>query len=100
MLNNQDFAQSKPKSPAKRRLELVSGGNQSAENASQSSDLHRAIKLLQGTILKIDGAYAPSTIRAYRADFIDFIRFCHDRNANALPAQPHLVVQYIEPLSI
>jgi len=40
-------------------------------------------------------AYAPSTIRAYRADFGDFIRFCDTRNANALPAQPLLVVGYI-----
>jgi site-specific recombinase XerD len=49
--------------------------------------------------LKIDGAYAPCTIRAYRADFSDFIYFCHDRNTNALPAQPHLVVQYIAELT-
>ncbi|HQU08835.1 MAG TPA: site-specific integrase, partial [Opitutales bacterium] len=99
MLNNQDFAQSEPKSPAKRQLKLVSGDSQSAENASQDTGLHRTIKLLQDTVVKIDGAYAPSTIRAYRADFSDFIHFCHDRNANALPAQPHLVVQYIADLT-
>jgi len=37
--------------------------------------------------------------RAYRADFTDFIGFCHDRNTNALPAQPHLVAQYIAGLT-
>lgn len=95
MLNNQDFAQSDPKSPAKRRLQLVSTGQRSADVATLSSDFNQATRLLQETIVKIDGAYAPSTIRAYRADFNDFIRFCHDRNANALPAQPNLVVQYI-----
>ncbi len=95
MLINQDFAQSKPKSPVKSRLKLVSNGNQSMDKEIQSLDLNRAIKLLQDTVIKIDGAYAPSTIRAYRTDFSDFIYFCRDRNANAIPAEPYLVVQYI-----
>ena len=99
MLNNQDFAQSQPKSPAKRRLELVDNSHQASGKDVRPSDLDQASKLLQETIVKIDGAYAPSTIRAYRADFSDFIGFCHDRNANALPAQPHLVVQYIAGLT-
>lgn len=60
-----------------------------------SSDFNQATRLLQETIVKIDGAYAPSTIRAYHADFNDIIHFCHDRNANALPSHPNLVVQYI-----
>jgi len=93
MLINQDFAQSEPKSPVKRRLEPV--GNQDSGKESPLSDLDRATKLLQETIIKIEGAYAPSTIRAYRADFTDFIHFCGDRNANALPAEPNLVVQFI-----
>ena len=95
MLNNQDFAQLESKSPAKRRLELVGNVNQAPEKENPLSGFNRAAKLLQATILKIEGAYAPSTIRAYRADFKDFIHFCHDRNANALPAQPNLIVQYI-----
>lgn len=99
MLINHDFAQSKPKSPVKSRLKLVSNGNKSMDKEIQSLELNCAIKLLQDTVIKIDGAYAPSTIRAYRADFTDFIYFCHDKNANALPAQPHLVVQYIADLT-
>ena len=95
MLNNQDFAQSAPKSPVKRRLELVSNDSQISGKESLLSDLDRATKLFQETIVKIEGAYAPSTIRAYRADFTDFIHFCHERNGNALPTEPHLVVQYI-----
>jgi site-specific recombinase XerD len=95
MLNNQDFAQSDPKSPAKRRLQLVSTGQRSADVVASSSDFNQATRLLNETIVKINGAYAPSTIRAYRADFNDFIHFCHDKNTNALPAQPNLVVQYI-----
>lgn len=95
MLNNQDFAHTEPKSPAKRRLQLVGTSKRSAGVATPSPDFNQATRLLQETIVKIDGAYAPSTIRAYRADFNDFIHFCHDRNTNALPAQPNLVVQYI-----
>jgi site-specific recombinase XerD len=95
MLIKQDFAQSEPKSLVKRRMELVGNFNQVSGKEIAVSDLDRAIKLLQETIVKIDGAYAPSTIRAYRADFNDFIHFCSDRNASALPAEPNLVVQYI-----
>jgi site-specific recombinase XerD len=95
MLNNQDFAQSESKSPVKRRLELVGNVDQCTEKANPLLDLNRANQLLQETIIKIEGAYAPSTIRAYRADFRDFIHFCHERNGNALPTEPHLVVQYI-----
>ena len=95
MLINQDFAQSKLKSPAKSRLQLVGTTPHSTEEVNLPSDFNRATKLLQETITKIEGAYAPSTIRAYRADFKDFIHFCRDRNANALPTQPHLIVEYI-----
>lgn len=99
MVNNQDFAQSDPKSPVKRKLELVDPTSHSQQQASSSSNFNRAIKLLQETIAKIEGAYAPATIRAYRADFSDFIRFCCDRNANALPAETHLIVEYISKLT-
>ena len=99
MLINQDFAQSGPKSPAKRKLELMGDVDLKARESNQSDDLNGDTKLLQETITKIEGAYAPSTIRAYRADFTDFIVFFHDRNASALAAQPHLVVQYIGELT-
>lgn len=95
MLINQDFAQSEPKSPAKNRLQPVGTTHRSADEATPSSAFNRATKLLQETIVKIEGAYAPSTIRAYRDDFNHFIHFCKDRNANALPSYPNLVVQYI-----
>jgi site-specific recombinase XerD len=95
MLNNQDFAQSEPKSPVKRRLELVTNANQTTEEARQTSDLNPATKLLQETIAKIEGAYAPSTIRAYKVDFQDLIKFCSKKNEQALPTNPHLIVQYI-----
>jgi site-specific recombinase XerD len=99
MLINQDFAQSDPKSPAKRRLALVRNSHPNRKQPDTLADFDRATQLLHDTMIKIEGAYAPSTIRAYRADFRDFIHFCRDRNANALPAEPHLIVEYISKLT-
>lgn len=44
----------------------------------------------------IDGAYAPNTIRAFRADFEEFIRFCKKSEAKALPAKPESVAKFID----
>ena len=99
MLINQDFAQSISKSLEKRRLRVANELNLEGLKSSNLRGLNQDNVLLQKTIIKIEGAYAPSTIRAYRTDFADFINFCHKRNANALPAKPYLVVQYISKLS-
>ena len=80
MLINQDFAQSELKCPVKRSLVLVTNANPTTEEARQTSDPNPAKKLLQETIAKIDGAYAPSTIRAYKVDFQDLIKFCSERH--------------------
>jgi site-specific recombinase XerD len=58
-----------------------------------------ARNLLQATIKKIDGAYAPSTIRAYKSNFENFIKFCDENNTNALPASSAIVASYIKKLS-
>jgi site-specific recombinase XerD len=58
-----------------------------------------ARNLLQATIKKIDGAYAPSTIRAYNSNFENFIRFCDENNTAALPASNETVASYIKKLS-
>ena len=58
-----------------------------------------AKKLLKETIDKIEGAYAPSTIRAYRANFERFIAFSENLKATALPADSDTVTQYIKQLS-
>lgn len=54
--------------------------------------------LLALTVLKIDGAYSASTIRAYRADFNDFIAYCSLHNHSALPADPLIIADYIAQL--
>ena len=57
------------------------------------------LTILNKTIEKIDGAYATSTIRAYRANFERFIKFCETRNIDALPANPSDVALYIAQLT-
>jgi len=50
------------------------------------------------TLLKIEGAYAHATIRAYRADFLKFIAFCESRNEDSLPAKGNSVCAFINQL--
>jgi site-specific recombinase XerD len=54
---------------------------------------------LHKTIEQIDGAYAESTIRAYRSNFIKFISYCESVETNALPAHPQTIAGFIEKLS-
>jgi site-specific recombinase XerD len=56
-------------------------------------------QLLKETIDKIEGAYAPATIRAYRANFDRFINFCELHKESALPADSKIVTMYISELS-
>jgi site-specific recombinase XerD len=58
-----------------------------------------AKEILIKTVEKIEGAYAPSTIRAYRSNFEAFIKHCDENNVTALPAEPEFVAQYIRKLS-
>jgi integrase len=55
--------------------------------------------LLEETILKIEGAYAPATIRAYKKNFERFIKFSENLNESALPATNELVKSYVKLLS-
>jgi len=57
------------------------------------------LTILRKTIEKIDGAYAPSTIRAYGANFERFIQFCEKYNLAALPANASDVALYIAQLT-
>ncbi len=58
-----------------------------------------AKELLIKTLHSIDGAYAPSTIRAYRVNFEQFIHFCEGSNTSPLPAKPLEVARYISKLT-
>jgi len=57
-----------------------------------------ANKQLSETIKRIDGAYAPATIRAYKANFERFIDYCDQENVKAIPAAETDVASYIQHL--
>lgn len=46
-------------------------------------------------ILHIEGAYAPNTIRAYKADMTEFIKFCDKNSIVAFPAAPHDIAKFL-----
>jgi site-specific recombinase XerD len=58
-----------------------------------------AKNILMETIIKIDGAYAPATIRAYKSNFERFIEFCDQEKIIALPANQETVASYIRNIS-
>lgn len=58
-----------------------------------------AKELLIQTMISIEGAYAPSTIRAYKANFERFIQFCEKCNVCPLPADSQVVARYISSLT-
>jgi site-specific recombinase XerD len=60
---------------------------------------HTARDCLQATIKKIEGAYATSTIRAYKSNFADFIEFCEQNKVNSLPSEGETIALFIEKLS-
>ena len=43
----------------------------------------------------INDAYAPNTIRAYRADFSEWISFCMEKGACPLPADPFVFSEFL-----
>ena len=45
---------------------------------------------------QLEGAYAPSTLRGYRNDYGQFARFCKERGESPLPAEPAIVVEFLE----
>jgi site-specific recombinase XerD len=55
-----------------------------------------AVQMMDKIFAKIEGAYAPNTIRAYRADFLEFIQFCEERGTPAIPASHESVALYID----
>jgi len=100
MLINQDFAQSNAKSPVKRRPSVAGSPQQELPTSKYpSKEFNQATKLLQETVARIEGAYAYSTIRAYKADFGKFIEFCEEHNEGALPALPSSIANFIIELS-
>ena len=64
-----------------------------------NNNLSSSNKILKETLDRIDGAYAPSTIRAYKASFEEFIVFCEGCKKSALPASPAVTARFIQSLT-
>ena len=52
-------------------------------------------KQLSDLLTHIDGAYAPNTLRAYKADMLEFIAYCEKTGECALPASPKTVAEFL-----
>ncbi len=50
---------------------------------------------LQCLLQHLDGAYAPNTLRAYKADMFEFIAYCDKTGDSPLPAQPKAVAEFL-----
>lgn len=54
---------------------------------------------LQVLLAHLEGAYAPNTLRAYRADMLEFIGFCQREGEVALPAQAETVAKFTQVIA-
>ena len=46
-------------------------------------------------LIHVDGAYAPNTLRAYKADMLEFIAYCEKNAVCPLPAKPETVAEFL-----
>lgn len=56
---------------------------------------HTATQRLFELMNHLDGAYSPNTLRAYRADMLEFIRYCGKTHEAAWPAAPATVAGFL-----
>ena len=54
-----------------------------------------AFQTLNRLLVHIDGAYAPNTLRAYKADMLEFIVYCDKTGECALPGNPKTVAEFL-----
>lgn len=50
---------------------------------------------LADLLICVDGAYATNTLRAYKADMLEFIAYCDKTGNCALPAEPKTVAGFL-----
>ena len=56
---------------------------------------HTTTNKLMKLLAHLEGAYAPNTLRAYRADMLEFIAYCEKKGDCALPAAPSTVASFL-----
>ena len=59
------------------------------------SENNEAYHNLKKILDHINDAYAPNTIRAYRADFSEWISFCTKKRACPPPVDPFIVSEFL-----
>ena len=59
------------------------------------SETAEAYHNLKEILAHINDAYAPNTIRAYRADFSGWISFCTKKGACPPPVDPFIVSEFL-----
>lgn len=50
---------------------------------------------LNDLLSHVEGAYAPNTLRAYKADMLEFITYCDANGLHGLPAAPGTVAKFL-----
>lgn len=56
---------------------------------------HTSTCTLYDLLAHLDGAYAPNTLRAYKADMLEFMAYCDKAFKCALPADPNTVSDFL-----
>ena len=56
---------------------------------------HTSVQKLQELLAHLDGAYASNTLRAYKADMLEFIAYCEKASKSALPADPNTISDFL-----
>ena len=52
--------------------------------------------IIHSTLTRLDGAYAPNTLRSYYADATAFVDWCDEQNVDAFPVTSGTLKKYIE----
>ena len=60
---------------------------------------NKQLKAMEDILAHINDAYAPNTIRAYGADFSEWISFCMKKGVCPLPADPNIVSEFLLDLA-
>lgn len=53
-------------------------------------------EVLEFALHKIKGAYSDNTVRAYRADFFEYIQYCEMKGFNCVPATPEVLASFTD----
>lgn len=59
----------------------------------------KAKAALAETLERIDGAYAPASIPAYKANFNELVHLCDEEDEDALPTHPQKIANFIMKMS-